>query len=74
MNKSKVITLVTVMLLGWSAIVTAKAPLEGEPDWEARKRAGDKGEIKPTEEQRLLAELAKREQAEKELQKELQDN
>ncbi|GIU18942.1 hypothetical protein [Shewanella sp. MBTL60-007] len=74
MNKFNVITLVSVILLGLPAIAIAKAPLEGEPDWEARKRVADKGEVQQTEEQRLLAELAKREQAEKELQKELQDN
>lgn len=74
MNKFKLITLASVILIGLPTAVIAKAPLEGEPDWEAKKRAADKGEVKQTEEQRLLAELAKREQAEEALQKELQDN
>ncbi|WP_041416053.1 hypothetical protein [Shewanella halifaxensis] len=72
MNKIKSVSLVSLLMVVLPLSVNATAPLEGEPDWEARKRSTTESETEQTERERLLQELKRMEEAEKAAQKQLE--
>ncbi|WP_299803508.1 hypothetical protein [uncultured Shewanella sp.] len=71
MNKIQSVSLMSLFVLALPLSVYAKAPLEGEPDWEARKLPPVESEANKTEKERLLQELKRLEEAEEDAQKRL---
>lgn len=64
MNKIQSVTLMSLFVLALPLTANAKG-LEGEPDWEARKLPPAENDAKQIERERLLLELKRLEEAEK---------
>ncbi|MGS0680489.1 hypothetical protein ACVBIL_04920 [Shewanella sp. 125m-7] len=69
MKKLQSVCLMSTLLLALPLSVSAKAPLEGEPEWEAKKKI-DK--TKQAEQQRLLQQLKRIDEAEKKASQQLE--
>ena len=72
MNKIQSVIFISLLVAALPLSVNAKAPLEGEPDWEARRGASADSTGKQTQKELLLQELKRLEEAEKAAEKRLE--